>query len=79
MSWRLQAIRNERCVYQIDNHVFMKDEAAVLEHLLDPIKDMQFLEKRLGLPFHLCRGRTCMVVVFGIVLISRQEHETWRL
>jgi len=57
----------------------MKDEAAVLEHLLDPIKDMQFLEKRLGLPLHFCRGRTCMVVVFGIVFISRQEHETWRL
>jgi len=57
----------------------MKDERAVLEHLLDPTKDMQFLEKRLGLPLHLCKGRTCMVVVFGIVFISRQEHENWRL
>jgi hypothetical protein len=57
----------------------MKDEMAVLEHFLDPVEGLQFLEKRLGLPLHLCRGKTCMVVVFGIVFISRQEHETWRL
>ena len=58
LSLRLTPIKNESCVCHIDSHVFMKDEVAVLEHLLDPIEGMQFLGKRLVLPSQLCGGKT---------------------